>query len=491
MTRRLRSAGLALAVFSCAACGDNHGGGGGDPIDAAGSDPDGRHPDGAPGDDGGPEPDGAPASRLVLHYAFEDSGTTVTDQSGRAKDGTLSDASAWTAAGRDGRGLALAGGNPATQFVSLPAGALTDVDDFTIAVWVNVAENTPWTRIYDIGNGQPDPANRFMFLTVSGFAGSTPVGLHSTSYGGSGANEIMLSADASLPTGVWKHVALTGSGGSRQLYVDGFRVATITGGADVPPLEMEPVAPNSWLGKSRFPDPGFHGTLDEFRVYDEVLTEAEIQALAWPGTDYSAWHFDEGTGQVAADASDRAVPTALTQGVGWTTGRAGSAIDLPGTGDAHVSLATSPLAGCTDQLTVAAWAKVDTLTNWSRIFDFGTSNQRFIYLAPTDGAGMHFAMVSPSGLFDLVAPAPFPGDGTWHHVAVTMDAADRVTLYVDGAAVASATNADVPPSDFTATTENWLGRSRFPDPYLDGAIDELRIACRAYTADEIKLLARP
>jgi hypothetical protein len=65
-------------------------------------------------------------------------------------------------------------------------------------------------------------------------------------------------------------------------------------------------------------------------------------------------------------------------------------------------------------------------------------------------------------------------------------------MYVDGALVLSQTNTtNVTPADFAATTENWLGRSRFPDPYLNGSIDDLRIACRAYTADEIKSLARP
>lgn len=487
MTRRLGSAGLVLAVScSLAACGDdNRPAGDDDPdIDAAvDEEADARLIDAA-------DPDGAVPTGLAVHYAFEDTGTTVSDLSGRSMDGTLSDENAWTADGRTDRGLALAGGNPATQFVDLPDGLLTGVDDFTIAVWVNVTENTPWTRIYDIGNGLPDPEGRFMFLTVSGFAGPTPVGLHSTSYGGSGANEIMLSANASLPTGVWKHVTLTGSGGTRHFYVDGFEVAEILGGADVPPSEMEPIAPNSWIGKSRFPDPGFNGVLDEFRIYDHVLTDAEIQTLAWPGSDYSYWRFDEGSGLVAADSSDNAVPTALTDGAVWTSGRAGGAVDLPGTGDAHVALATSPLTGCTDQMSVAAWVQVDTLTNWSRIFDFGTSNTAFVYLAPTDGVGMHFAMVSASGVFDLIAPDPLPS-GAWHHVAVTMDAADEVVLYVDGVEVASAANPNVPPSDFAATTENWLGRSRFPDPYLDGAIDELRISCRAFTADEVELLARP
>jgi len=51
----------------------------------------------------------------------------------------------------------------------------------------------------------------------------------------------------------------------------------------------------------------------------------------------------------------------------------------------------------------------------------------------------------------------------------------------------------VRPADFAATTDNYLGKSRFEatDSYLHAALDDLRIACRAFTADEIKSLARP
>ncbi|MCE9578312.1 MAG: LamG domain-containing protein [Deltaproteobacteria bacterium] len=341
---------------------------------------------------------------LLLRYDFEGDGVIVTDSSPRALDGRLSDGNAWTAAGRTGRGIALAGGVPATQYVSLPTGVLTGVDDFTIAVWVKLNSTTAWGRVYDIGNGLADPANRFMYL-------------------------------------------------------------------------------------------GLDGALDDFRIYGRRLSQAEIADLAWPKTDYAYWRFDEPSGASATDSSDFAIPATLFDGVTRTDGRIGGAVDFPG-GDGgatspRIVLGSSPFAGCTTQLTVAAWIKLRALSPWARVFDFGTSNTSFIYLAPTDGTGMHFAMVSPAGLFDLVTPTvPLAADAQWHHVAVTVDAANLVSIYVDGKIAASATSPTVRPSDFTSLTENWLGRSRFGDPTLNGAIDELRTSCRAFTADEIKNLAR-
>jgi hypothetical protein len=475
---------LALGVFAC-----------GDGARALAGAGDAAPQDARPSQDASPDAFVEPG--LILHYAFEDSTTVVRDSSSRGMDGTLNDAAGWTAAGRTGRGIAMSGGTPAARYVSLPSGVLTGVDNFTIATWVKLNTISPWVRIYDIGNGQADAANRFMYLTINGFTGTVNDGIHASSFGGSPTNENILGSSTQLPTGVWKHVTLTGSGGDRTLYIDGFPAGRVTGGPVVAPREMEPISPSSWIGKSRFPDPGLDGTLDDFRIYDRVLAPAQIADLAWPAHDYSYWRFDETTGMTATDSSDNAIATVLANGPTWSTGRLGGAIDFAGgasgaTGP-QVVFASSPLASCTTQLTVAAWIKLHALTSWSRIFDFGTSTTAFIYLAPTDGAGMHFAMVSPHGVFDMVtASPPVAADDTWHHVAVTVDPAKLVTLYVDGGAVLSQANAtDVTPADFAATTENWLGRSRFPDPYLDGAIDDLRISCRAYSADEIVNLSRP
>src|SRR5262245_29054185 len=96
-------------------------------------------------------PDAFVDPTLRLQYDFEESSTVVKDSSGRGFDGTLNDVAAWTANGRNGRGLALstppvAPGtpNPALQFVSLPNGILSGVDDFTVSVWVNFKTISNW-----------------------------------------------------------------------------------------------------------------------------------------------------------------------------------------------------------------------------------------------------------------------------------------------------------------------------------------------------------
>ena len=362
-------------------------------------------------------------------------------------------------------------------------------------------------RIYDIGNGAP--GTRWMFLTVHGFTGPTDDGVHAASFGGDPTKEIISASSTQLPVGVWKHLAVTGSGGVRTLYIDGYPVAIATTTLSVPPSDMEPTGGNSWIGKSRFvaTDAGLDGTVDDFRIYNRVLAQGEIADLAWPQHDYSYWRFDETSGQTAKDSSDNAVPTALLSGTTWVAGKVGGALNFPGGPHAatgpHAELAATPLANCTTDLTVATWVKLHSQDQWARIFDFGTGGAPFIYLTLFDdqGAGNHgmrFAMVAPPAPdFNMFTPTPpIAADDTWHHVAVTVttikDPSDTVTMYVDGAVVLTQKNSTgIKVSDFNATTQNYLGKSRFVDfdPYLNASLDDLRTSCRAFTADEIKSLA--
>ena len=62
---------------------------------------------------------------------------------------------------------------------------------------------------------------------------------------------------------------------------------------------------------------------------------------------------------------------------------------------------------------------------------------------------------------------------------------DAVTLYVDGAAVATSTTMKLRPSDIRPVI-NYIGRSQFKsDPVFRGYIDDVRIYNFALTADDI------
>jgi hypothetical protein len=79
----------------------------------------------------------------------------------------------------------------------------------------------------------------------------------------------------------------------------------------------------------------------------------------------------------------------------------------------------------------------------------------------------------------------------WTHLAVTQGGS-AAALYVDGAEAGRTGNVPVAPADFANHLRAcYLGRSQYSgDPYLLGALDEVRIYGRALTADEVTELAR-
>ena len=440
---------------------------------------------GSGGEAGAPEPTG-PHQNPILKYNFDvGSGLTVLDVSGNGLSATLPVAS-WAPTGRTGAGLALGGGLLPTTYATVPPGIFKNVKSTTIAAWVKVILDAPWSRIFDFGNAGAGTDTRFMFLTPN-----TGTGMRFSTYGGVDTREATITTNTVLPTNVWKHVAVTvEEGGKRAIYIDGHPAARATT-VDVSPSELEPLSAASYLGKSRFAaDAGLNGTLDDFTVYDRVLSPAEIATLAYPKGDYSRLAFDEASGTVSADASDRAVNATLN-GATWSSGvpgLSGAAVQLNGV-DQFVTL-NNPLTGCTTEATIALWVKQETSQPWSRILDLGGTSDNFMFLTPAgvDGKLQLNIHATPPVLETVVlSGSAFPTDGAWHHVAVVLSPI-VASLYIDGNVVGN-TPLPVTPLVLGATNNNWLGKSRFTDPYFKGAMDELRVSCRAFTSDEIKNLA--
>jgi hypothetical protein len=74
--------------------------------------------------------------------------------------------------------------------------------------------------------------------------------------------------------------------------------------------------------------------------------------------------------------------------------------------------------------------------------------------------------------------------GGWQHVAVVLKS-DDLQLYRYGR-LESSISPSCALSDLGETTNNWLGRSQYPEhPYFNGAFDDVRIYNRALSQDEI------
>jgi O-glycosyl hydrolase len=216
-------------------------------------------------------------------YQADTTGTTLVDSSGHGKTATMTGTLNTTynfTSGIEGTALHLiAAGTPAVEYASLPSGIVSGLNDFTITAWVNIDTLNTWSRIFDFGTGTT--ANMFLTAQANGTGG--PLRFAITTSGGGGEQRL---DGPVLSAGTWYHVAVTLSGNTGTLYVNGAVAATNTN-MTIHPASLGSTTQN-YIGKSQYSDPGFQGSIDDFRIYSRALSASEVLALAKPTLIFAA-----------------------------------------------------------------------------------------------------------------------------------------------------------------------------------------------------------
>ncbi len=181
-----------------------------------------------------------------------------------------------------------------------------------------------------------------------------------------------------------------------------------------------------------------------------------------------------------SDASINLNHSATYGGTSFATGKVGSSsIKLNGA-DAFIQL-PADIANH-QEITVSTWVYWNGGSTWQRIFDFGNSESQYMFLSPNSGSGtLRFAINNGSGEQTMDAPV-LPTNG-WSHVAVTLGTTGA-RMYVNGNQVAQSTTLSIRPLDFKPVL-NYIGRSQYPDPLLNGSVDDFRVYNYALSAIEI------
>ncbi|MEJ2503529.1 MAG: glycoside hydrolase family 127 protein, partial [Gemmatimonadota bacterium] len=230
--------------------------------------------------------------------------------------------------GRHGRALRLSGSPLGhAEHVRLPDGVVDGLEDFTVAMWVDLSEyargDLPDSNenldpaslnnqvaVFDFGSPNPEYAEAplaHMYLTVR-VSDEQPVPRFAITTSGEEGEE-RLDGTEPLPIDRWTHIAVTRAGGTGTLYVDGRAVAS--GPMALSPSDLGATTGN-WLGRRQFPQrtiAHLHGGLDEFQVWSRGLDAAEVRSLmdapggSVGGGDVAWYRFDEENGPTAVDAS--------------------------------------------------------------------------------------------------------------------------------------------------------------------------------------------
>lgn len=427
-------------------------------------------------------------SSVVGFYTFEEE---VEDN--EIKDHSSNEINVYTGAldgsvrvdGIEGKGLEF---NGEDEFISIDSSAM-EGSAFTFAAWIKADMWQTWARIFDLGDTKTD-----VFFGVDGRTPGTLVLREEGS---------QIQINTPLPEmGEWAHLAASFGDGRLAIYVDGILAAEAN--CSVTPAQVAANAQGLFIGRSNWADPLFKGVMDNIVIANRALTDGEI-AYLWkvnaPVKKAEAEIINAEPFVITADSGvagfytfdegvkDNEVIDNSGNGLNLYTGSLdesqvadgykGKALVFNGD-DEYVTLEPECLAG--QGLTIAAWVNPESWQAWCRIFDLG--DQREDAWLGMDGiSGMlRLDVIGAKG--NVTLAGKLPAIGKWTHVAVTLG--DGVAcLYVNGK-LAQKNGVGVLPADIAANaTGLYIGRSNWPDPLFKGMMDELLVADRAFTKEEI------
>lgn len=185
-------------------------------------------------------------------------------------------------------------------YVDLPNGIVTGAVNsgaagaISFEWWATVAETHTWQRFGDFGTSNegedaaPGGANS-SYVLVTPNSGRYGDGLEMTNHPATNAGEPNVGVTGPFPIGEEAHVVAVydhndtseGPNGSMHLYLNGAKQGSNELHADFDMTTLDDN--NNWLGRSQWPDPVFDGSFNEFRIYEQALSDEAVIVSAVGG----------------------------------------------------------------------------------------------------------------------------------------------------------------------------------------------------------------
>ncbi len=210
-------------------------------------------------------------AELVAWWRFDDgSGTKAMDSSGNGNDGTLQGGAQWVA-GQLGGAIQF---NGTDSYVAAPHIPFNN-QSFTIAMWVNPVLYTAQQVVF--GQVQSGSLNLSMHFRIGGPGGTGPVpGAVRMGFYSNDLN----TAGGLILDNTWYHITFWYDfpNQTRRIYVNGVQQAQDNG------APYQGATGETRIGQWNN-NQWFRGIIDDVRIYNEALTDAQIQA-AMKGSKY-------------------------------------------------------------------------------------------------------------------------------------------------------------------------------------------------------------
>ncbi|NIO44637.1 MAG: hypothetical protein GTN36_03745 [Candidatus Aenigmarchaeota archaeon] len=203
-----------------------------------------------------------------------------------------------------------------------------------------------------------------------------------------------------------------------------------------------------------------------------------------------AFDFDEGSGIKVHDSSDYENDgTIYGNGISWTDGKFGSALDFPGTDERYVAVSDSPSLDITDEITIEAWIYPEKIDDTgspyivSKNYDH-PDEMTYAFLIHYSPVGQITGVLNEININGI----KILSTNQWYHVAMSWNG-NLAKIFVNGNKTGETTFAGpLTPNDYRLVVgaRNDGGTPPTLNTYrqFNGTIDNLRIYNKALTPAE-------
>ena len=240
------------------------------------------------------------------------------------------------------------------------------------------------------------------------------------------------------------------------------------------------------------------GALNKLQIGQQETITWQTSGVYAPANYYSGiilassplayYRLDDSSGTVATDSSGNGLNATYVGGV--QLGQPGA---LPFDSDTAVTLGGSTgyvqlpklTSDFTSGFSAEVWADPTSVGSYQRFFDLGNGANADNIVLYRVGTSNNLAFVVFQGGSEgnvVMAPNAITLD-QWQYFAVTMDAKGNVTLYKNGAAIATGTT--YVPRAGIVRLDNYLGKSNFGNALYAGSLDEAAIYAAPLSAAQI------
>ena len=194
------------------------------------------------------------------------------------------------------------------------------------------------------------------------------------------------------------------------------------------------------------------------------------------------WHFDEGTGTTAYDASPNGNDGNIIGAI-YVPGKFNYSLEFDGLDD-YVEVPDSSSLNLTDEVTIEAWVNwKGTGDSWQTIVTKGIhyagSNENYALYINRDGKYVCFVLTTENdGRVYFSSPLNSVHVGAWFHVMATYNGTEGVAkIYLNARLEATETSFS---GNLTTNDQSLrIGHRQYSNHYFNGTLDKVRIGNKA------------